>query len=1085
VEAGGRMSEARWPRLGGWACLTAAGLGAMGLVGWASGLGFLTTLVPGLPPIMPNAAFALVLLGGAGALHRSQTMRQGGRVLSALAALVVLALGLATLAEYVLRVDLGIDQLLLASRVGPYPGRPSPPTALAFVLLAAGLLGIELGGRSGARLSEWLVVAAGLIALMGLAGSFFGAGSHYRLGGVSVIGVSLITALGLLFTSAGLLLQRASSGLLRVVLSAGPGGVTLRRLAAPAIVGPTLISYGVIRTAEILGVEGLPIVVAVIAPSVTLVALLLLSMTAAALDRAYEALDASRRLTRDLVDHAPDGIFIADLEGRYTDVNEAGCRMLGYSREELIGKTIVDLLPPEDVSRLACDRERLLAGGTSVADWLLRRKDGAFLPVEVSAKILADGRWQGFVRDISERKRLEAQAEESRRELVESEERFRLTMYEAPIGMALVALDGRFLRVNRVMAEIVGYTPDELVRLTFQDITHPDDLDVDLEQAQKLLRGEVPRYQLEKRYLRKGGEVVHVMLSGAVVRDPVGAPVHFIAQVEDITERKRAERALRASEAKFSGLVSIAPDAIVSVDEEQRLVIFNRSAERIFGWTAAEVLGKKLDVLIPERLRAQHRQHFETFAASAEDTRFLHERPGIFGLRKDGTEFPGEAAISKLVLDGTRLFTVVMRDITDRLRTEREQHFLAEFSAVLSSSLDVDATLTKIAWLATREFTDCCFVDLVQEGGAAKRHAVAHADPAKEAPCWILRQISPDQPSLVRAAIVSGQPVLEANISDELLQSVAQSPAHLRALRELSPTSFVVAPMTARGRMLGALAFITTRPPRRHDARDLNFAKELAERAALALENARLYELARRAVQVREEVLGIVAHDLRNPLNVIHVQSELLRRRGAEPERRAQKPVDTIRRAADRMNRLIQDLLDVTRMEAGRLTVERTRVAPRALLLDVLEASRLLADAASLCIQVELSSKLPDLLADRDRLQQVFENLLSNAIKFTPAHGRILVGAQPRGSEVLFWVSDTGPGIPEADLPHLFDRFWQAKAADRRGAGLGLPIVKGLVEAHGGHIWVKSEVGQGTTFFFTVPTAPMERERQAPAHDAS
>ncbi len=179
-------------------------------------------------------------------------------------------------------------------------------------------------------------------------------------------------------------------------------------------------------------------------------------------------------LAKELFDQASDSIFIADLNGRYTEVNATACKMLGYAREELIGKTIVDIIPPEDVPRLAAALEYLLSPErVQVAEWTLLRNDGIRIPVEVSAKILPDGRWQAFVRDISDRKRIE-------RALHESEERFRLTIDDAPIGMALVALDGRFVRVNRALCEIVGYSSDELTALTFQAITHPDDLDADL-----------------------------------------------------------------------------------------------------------------------------------------------------------------------------------------------------------------------------------------------------------------------------------------------------------------------------------------------------------------------------------------------------------------------------------------------------------------------------------------------------------------------------------------------------------------------------------------------------------------------------
>jgi signal transduction histidine kinase len=170
------------------------------------------------------------------------------------------------------------------------------------------------------------------------------------------------------------------------------------------------------------------------------------------------------------------------------------------------------------------------------------------------------------------------------------------------------------------------------------------------------------------------------------------------------------------------------------------------------------------------------------------------------------------------------------------------------------------------------------------------------------------------------------------------------------------------------------------------------------------------------------------------------------------------------------MNRLIQDLLDVTVMEHGRLSVEQAGLRTQQLLSEALDAQRALAAAASLALELDLAPDVPAVWADHDRMLQVFENLIGNAAKFTEAGGRITVGAAPRDDEVLFWVADTGSGIRDEDLPHLFDPFWQGRNHEAQGAGLGLPIVKGIVEAHEGRIWVESAPDEGTTFFFTIPT---------------
>jgi signal transduction histidine kinase len=197
----------------------------------------------------------------------------------------------------------------------------------------------------------------------------------------------------------------------------------------------------------------------------------------------------------------------------------------------------------------------------------------------------------------------------------------------------------------------------------------------------------------------------------------------------------------------------------------------------------------------------------------------------------------------------------------------------------------------------------------------------------------------------------------------------------------------------------------------------------------------------------------------------------LLQQAAAEPESRAQRPAEQIERAAKRMNHLIRDLLDVSAIDAGHLGIERARVPKEQLLADAVEGQRPMAAAASIEVRRDANHPLPEIWADSNRISQVLENLIGNATKFTPPGGQIVVGAAPRDHDVMFWVMDTGQGIAPDDVAHVFDRFWQARRGERKGAGLGLAITRGIVEAHGGRIWVESAVSRGTTFFFTIPQA--------------
>jgi CheY-like chemotaxis protein len=223
------------------------------------------------------------------------------------------------------------------------------------------------------------------------------------------------------------------------------------------------------------------------------------------------------------------------------------------------------------------------------------------------------------------------------------------------------------------------------------------------------------------------------------------------------------------------------------------------------------------------------------------------------------------------------------------------------------------------------------------------------------------------------------------------------------------------------------------------------------------------------AVRSRDDVLSVVAHDLQNPINVISIAANtLLQRLTDTPSRRS---IERIIRSAQRAERLLRDLLEVNAIEAGTFALESGQVEPAALILSASESRHALAADASVIIATDLSPGLPPIEADEERLLEVLENLIGNSIKFTSPGGIVTVGATQKAGEVLLWVRDSGSGIPAEQLPHIFNRFWLAKRTERRGSGFGLAICKGIVEAHGGKIWADSELGVGTTIYFTIPAA--------------
>ena len=800
-------------RLGVIFCLLGAAFGALGLIGWLVHWYVLVTLVPREPAMVPNTAVCLLLLGSAGALRGKPEQARPLIFFSACAAIFVLTIGIGTLIEYIFSLQTGFDQLIISSSEGPRPGRMSPLTATALSLLGSAILIFDTCPHWRGRPSEWLILAAGAIASTALLGQIFGAGLLYRLTGTPVIGVAVPTAAGLLLITWGLLLERPQSGVMNLVTSRGPGGMLLRRLAPAAFLAPALFSSLAKYLMDLPSDTNVDLLFAALTVLSTFASVVLLAITAAPLDRAHATIEQLRIEASDLIDRASDGIFIADLSGRYTDVNRAGCLMLGYRREEIVGKSIVDLIPPADVERLRAHKERLLEthpdeGPTEVAEWLLRKRDGSYLPVEISAKILPDRRWQAFVRDISDRK-----------------------------------------------------------------------------------------------------------------------------------------------------------------------------------------------------------------------------------------------------------------------RGEEERQFLLELGASLPATLDVDEAASIIADLCVRDVADFCLIDILDDSDRLNRVRASCRDHARDdLLCSALAKTSNDPTCNSGASLRRLEPRLIQTLTPQIAYSWGLNDEQGSALQSRGFKWAMEIPLLARGKELGRLILIATdglawqhRP---------KFAESLGAVTALSLDNKRLYRNAMLATRARDDMLGIVAHDLRNPLQVISIDASALRR---NPEPEAKSIGDDISAAVRRMNRLIQDLLDVTRIETGKLTVKPSRCPVSELIEDTIHSQEVLASAAAVQIRTAIPNAVPEVLADRDRILQVFENLISNALKFTEPGGEITLNARARDGEVEFSVSDTGPGIAEADLPHVFDRFWQGSVGKRHGAGLGLAIVKGIVEAHGGQVRVTSIVGKGSTFYFTLPRAPVAK----------
>jgi PAS domain S-box-containing protein len=541
------------------------------------------------------------------------------------------------------------------------------------------------------------------------------------------------------------------------------------------------------------------------------------------------------------------------------------------------------------------------------------------------------------------------------------------------------------------------------------------------------------------------------------------APDDAEHQSVDLDKKER----LRETAAMFTSVLQESPLAIAVVDHEGKVIIWNPAAERLFGWTAAEALESPL-ANIPSETRRELEIMIE---ATLEGETFT----GVETLlqRKD-QQLINVALSSAPFYDGQGRILgtmAVMVDISYLKRAEEIMGFLSRAGAELTLSLEVTQILESLAGLALPMLGDYIAIDLQQADGTIQRVATRHLDPAKAAVAEALRQYVPTQrQAYIRPRTRPGQPEILPEVSDTWLVHRAQSTEHLRLMRRLAPRSIMIVPLHVRDRLLGTVMLALTKPGRRYGLRDLQLAQELTQRAALAIDNANLFEETRQAVQARDDVLAIVSHDLRNPINTISMTAELLQEQ--TPAGEGARLLEIIQRSTQRMDRLIRDLLDVARIEAGGITIRPTDQDPAELVREAVELQQPLAREEEIQLTAEIPQPLPTIDADRDRLLQVFQNLLENALKFTPRNGVITVRAEPAPDAVRLSVRDSGSGIDPEELPHLFDRFWQARKTTKAGAGLGLAIARGIVEAHGGRIQAESRLGVGTTITFTIPVHP-------------
>lgn len=415
---------------------------------------------------------------------------------------------------------------------------------------------------------------------------------------------------------------------------------------------------------------------------------------------------------------------------------------------------------------------------------------------------------------------------------------------------------------------------------------------------------------------------------------------------------------------------------------------------------------------------------------------------------------------------------------------QEKLEFLARAGEILSASLDYRSTLSRVTRLVVPRLADACAVHLADV--SVEDMPIAHVDPAKAELLRELYRCCPPGQDLLHghgAALRSDASRLVPRIDAAELPSVAHGPEHLALLRRVNISSYLVVPLHVAEHVFGALTLIHSDSGRRYSENDLVLATDLARRAALAIDNARLYQLSQRersrveaATRAKDDFVAMISHELRTPLNAILGWVRLMRGGNLSEDKR-EHAFAVIERNANAQHQLVSDLLDISRAMTGRIRIQPSQVDLSNIVDVALEDARLALDAKRIEVQATLDRERSLLRGDAERLQQVVWKLLSNAIKFTPKGGQIFVTLARQESDLVLTVQDTGIGIAPSFLPHVFESFRQSEAGASRahgGLGVGLSITKHLVDLHGGSIDVQSEgAGKGATFVVRLPISPL------------
>jgi PAS domain S-box-containing protein len=582
------------------------------------------------------------------------------------------------------------------------------------------------------------------------------------------------------------------------------------------------------------------------------------------------------------------------------------------------------------------------------------------------------------------------------------------------------------------------------------------------------------------------------------------------------------------SEAKFVGLLESAPDAMVIAGSDGRIQMVNAQTERIFGYERNEIIAKEVEFLIPERFHNKHTGHRHGYVEHPK-VRGMGVGMELFGKRKNGSEFPVEISLSPMKLVGEEGILVIsaIRDITKQKETEAEIRklnenlelliiertselelalkkektariemnqnqlrlaFLTKASNKLASSLDYSEILNNLANMVTPEIADWCAIDEVEEDGTIRRIMVTHVDPEKISSAYELQQkypSNPDVPLGIHEVIRTLTPELYPYIPDEQLESLAHSKEYLRLMQKVGIRSAIILPLMSRNKIYGVLTLVLSDSGRLFDEGDLEFAKELARRATLAIENAKMYKKVQDSnieleLRVNERTIELeninkeleafsysVSHDLRAPLRSIDgFSNKILKDYSNLLDEKGKDYFNRVVNASHHMGHLIDDLIKLARISRLDMNMEEINLSDiaRSIVGELKESNP--ERITSISIQDDMI-----ISGDRNLIHIAMQNLLGNAWKYSKnkPETEIEFSTMQKEGQIIYFIRDNGAGFDMRYIDKLFGAFQRLHSiSEFEGTGIGLATVLRIIRRHHGTIWAESEVDIGTTFFFTL-----------------